>query len=141
MNRRRMLTLLAGVPVVGPLASKMVQDEKMAALISPREAQGLLQGVQPTMPGNVEAEPERFKWAMNFPWFKAAQESLLYEENKHVWALDPDLAAMKSFSMNAKICFQRQRNVQKALDYKMGESVYHKMSNLWKRLPSFLLPK
>lgn len=46
---------------------------------------------------------------------RAELEAIVYEENRHVWVLDHDLAANRSMSLAAKFTFQRQRNVQRAI--------------------------
>jgi len=41
--------------------------------------------------------------ALRLPWVRAEATSLLYEQNRHVYALDADLAVLRSFSLAAKI--------------------------------------
>lgn len=43
-------------------------------------------------------------------------ESILYEQYRHIGAFDPDLASNRSYSFAAKIAYQRQRLVARALD-------------------------
>lgn len=43
-------------------------------------------------------------------------ESILYRRYRNVYQLDPDLACNKSFSMAAKLAYQRQRLVENELD-------------------------
>jgi len=43
-------------------------------------------------------------------------ESIYFERERGVSSIDPDIAAYRSFSLNAKIAFQRQRNVQRQID-------------------------
>ena len=42
--------------------------------------------------------------------------SILFEENKIVGAIDHDLASKRSFSLAAKVTFQRQRNVERRIE-------------------------
>lgn len=51
-------------------------------------------------------------------------ESLSFENNRFVSRIDPDIAVMRSFSLNAKICFQRQRNVALDMQEKSGAWKY-----------------
>lgn len=57
---------------------------------------------------NTEAMLTR---AVNIPGLREKVESYFFENNRCVSRIDPDLAVLRSFSLNAKIAFQRQRNV------------------------------
>jgi hypothetical protein len=63
----------------------------------------------------AEANHENRKLALNFPDIRAEYESVLYDAYRNVYRLDPDLAIKKSFSLSAKITYQRQRNVASAM--------------------------
>jgi hypothetical protein len=54
--------------------------------------------------------------AFKNPQAKAEIESEFYRQNKYIDRLDPDLENKKSFSIAAKIAFQRQRIVADAMD-------------------------
>lgn len=58
---------------------------------------------------------EQMQEALRFPQAREVVTHLLYEEERLVGRIDPDLAVMRSFSLNAKIAFQRQRNVERRL--------------------------
>ncbi|MGE0751839.1 MAG: hypothetical protein AB7F39_06740 [Variibacter sp.] len=57
---------------------------------------------------------------LELPAYRDKLTSLLYEENRVVNRIDPDLAVLKSFSLAAKIAFQRQRDVERQLAYQYG---------------------
>lgn len=65
-----------------------------------------------SQPGQTEA----FVRALNMPGLRSQLESYYFESNKTVNRIDPDLAVLRSFSLNAKIAFQRQRNVAAELE-------------------------
>lgn len=48
--------------------------------------------------------------------FRPEFESLIYQQKKRVGLIDADISVHKSFSMNAMIAFQRQRNVASEMD-------------------------
>jgi len=60
-------------------------------------------------------------------------------ENKHVYSLDPDLAALRSFSMNVKIATQRQRNIERELDRLRYQSTYQAHVEKFRRRHGFWL--
>jgi len=48
----------------------------------------------------------------------------IIRENRNVYTLDPDLAALRSFSMNVKIVTQRQRNIEREIARLRFQSTY-----------------
>jgi hypothetical protein len=135
MNRRGVLRMLGLGGAAAPIAAKQMADD-MA---------GRLSGMAIDMPGyelagggaapsasNEWATQSDFKSAFLNHVLRRQVEELLYEEEYRVGRIDPDIAVLRSFSLNAKITFQRQRNV--ALRKKIlqeGES--------WKRLNKLAL--
>lgn len=107
MNRRGLLRSLAALPAALSVVSQRVGVD--------------LGGPIPTARGMpAEAPPPTY----NGRWqevirsslvARAEYESLLYERFRTIGYIDPDLAVYRSFSLAAKICFQRQREVQRAL--------------------------
>lgn len=53
--------------------------------------------------------------------------SFLFEKNRQVQYIDPDIACLRSFSLNAKIAFQRARNVERQFQAEITESVWTRM--------------
>lgn len=70
--------------------------------------------------------------ALDTPERRAELEAILYEEHRSVHNLDPDLAANRSFSLAAKVCYQRQRNVQRAIEYTVKENSPWEQVRSWK---------
>ena len=48
--------------------------------------------------------------------FRELVEEAAYQNNRHVSYIDHDLASKRSFSLAAKVTFQRQRNVAREVD-------------------------
>lgn len=122
IGRRSVMRLLAGAPFVGKLAAENAALALMQPIPAapPMASRGLMQGMQdvgqaPTNPAlpMVTQEMRRtiFKAALGIKDVNAEYDSLLYTRNRMVLYLDPDLAANKSYSLAAKIVYQRQRNV------------------------------
>lgn len=60
--------------------------------------------------------------ALATPALRAEIEAILYDQHRTVHALDHDLASNRSYSLAAKICYQRQRNVARALECQVMEA-------------------
>ena len=91
----------------------------------------------PSIPSGRVHEPLMTKEAamrliLNRKGVRNEFESALYESHYHVQRIDPDLAALKSFSQMAKVTFQRQRLVAQAMKVAEDEdaSYYHKINNV-----------
>lgn len=143
-TRRRMLSIIAGVPIVGPLASKLALDQNAMNLMSPTQGSLLSQGLGSDgsgsqMPSPISNASKNYKAAFNIPWFKDEVESIIYEEQHHVYRLDADLAGLRSLSLAAKITFQRQRNVKQQIEgrYNLKESTWDRLNKLFHRLTPF----
>lgn len=142
-TRRRMLSIIAGVPIVGPLATKLALDQQTMLTT------GIAQSVGQTSWGmygqpqggqtpNI-SRPLNYPAMFNVPWFKSEVESVFYEEHRRVSFIDHDIACLRSLSMSAKIAFQRQRNVKNAMNdkYNLVETNYQKLDKAFKRLNPF----
>lgn len=123
-SRRKFLGMLS----TSPIAAKTAADEAI----------GKLSGISPSV-GYANQAPrlaETQRWecitALKNTLLRDQITRMLYEQHKWVSYIDPDLAAYKSFSLNAKITFQRQRNVQKELDQMQYGWVWERITNLIK---------
>ena len=67
------------------------------------------------IPNNGKRTPKDFARAFLDPKFRSAMEEASFRSNRHVSCIDHDLASKKSFSLAAKITYQRQRNVEREL--------------------------
>jgi hypothetical protein len=139
MNRRNVLSLLGSLPVVGPklapqLAQKLADDNK-AALLGGVRASGL--GPPPT-PLEGQGHYTQRQLALQLPWVRDELRSLFYERHHTISYLDPDLAVLKSVSLSAKICYQRQRNVEREINEFVTVPIWHRMSTLLDKIRSLL---
>lgn len=124
-SRRRILSFIGAAPLGG-----LVSAESAAVKLSGLAM--LPNGKADPSPDTVDATADQCAAAMRNKLLRRQIESMLYEQEKRVCCIDPDIAVMRSFSLSAKVTFQRQRNVEKrmedmALDYP------------WRRLNRFIL--
>lgn len=146
-NRRRFLQVIGLAPVAGPLAAKAAADKTIA------EAAGVgLSGLGAPFgflgnPSYGEPQPSPglkhldFRVAMRIPAVRRQIEEAMYEQERVVLRIDPDLAALRSFSLNAKITFQRQRNVAREMDLLQNQYAWHRIQNAVRRFVGMeLLP-
>src|SRR5690606_32050285 len=112
-TRRGFLKLMAAAP----LAKHAVEEEATRALtgIGSTGHMHVARGVAPSLGGGVIQHGDVAKALLNST-FRAELESIAYATNKQVNFLDVDLATKKSFSLAAKVTFQRQRNVQREIE-------------------------
>lgn len=77
--------------------------------------------------------------AIQKPETRREIEAILYEDHRQVFALDPDLLYNRSISPAAKIVFQRQRLVARALDYEISqkETTWNRLRN---KIQNILFP-
>lgn len=65
-------------------------------------------------------------------------ETILYENHRTVHGLDHDIAANRSWSLAAKLCYQRQRNVARDIEHTMMDQNPWQRARDWKdRVLSF----
>jgi hypothetical protein len=133
MDRRSILRLFASTPVAAPMAAKALNDQLVGDLAGVK-ASGLSDAGAPSgYATSGDPTPDQVKAALGSPPLRGRVVSALYEEERRVFALDPDLAALRSFSLNAKIVFQRQRNVERRL------AEMQTTEPLWRRAVSIIL--
>lgn len=84
--------------------------------------------------GVPAAEFERTRRALSNPVNREAARSLLFEQNRYIHRLDHDLASKRSFSLAAKITFQRQRVVERDLADRCGPSAWLRWDRFMSRL-------
>jgi hypothetical protein len=79
------------------------------------------QGQAGQLLGFQKLRQEAFKRAVALPQWRGEIESILYQQYRQIGNIDPDIAVMRSFSLSAKIAFQRQRVVARALKHDVME--------------------
>lgn len=121
-SRRNILALIG----VAPLATKEALEDKAMRLA------GIQQGGNAAsygVPGVInDPTKQQMVSALRIPSVREEMRSLLFEEVKYVNAIDHDLASKRSFSLAAKIAFQRQRLVERRLEEMQGEYIWHKIN-------------
>lgn len=129
MSSRRSFLRLMGL---SPIAAKAAADKAIADLsgtnlsgmaFTPPEYgntgwQSLSSGAKASGPfdAGIETHAGRSKLlrlACKIPKLAQEFEAELYEKHRYVGSLDTDIAIKQSFSLAAKITFQRQRNVER----------------------------
>lgn len=134
VGRRSFLRLFAA----SPLAAKAARDEVIGNLtgMAANGIAGLGHGGNPSAPygspssiGDVAPDVRRSRL---MDWFRRSalpdwEVERIKRDLLHVYALDPDIAALRSFSMNVKIGIQRERNIERHIEGLKGQSAYEQM--------------
>jgi hypothetical protein len=146
MNRRRFFGAIAAAPA----AAKVAADQAVAELARAQLPGGAILGGSGGLYGGnagVYGAPmamQQFDGAsamrrlLSDPQALAEYRSLLFERNRTISQIDPDIACHRSFSLNAKIAFQRQRNVERELQEQEGGPWWHKFEALQKKFVGWL---
>ncbi len=69
-------------------------------------------------------EWKAMRLAMLDPDIKAIMMDALWNQHREIHKIDPDIEVLRSFSPMAKIAFQRQRNVQRAIEQSTNEPLH-----------------
>lgn len=80
---------------------------------------------------SIDARRRIIQRVLRIPKLRGELESILYEDQRHVGYIDPDLAAKRSFSLAAKVTFQRQRNVERALQNQVYQDSPYQQVERW----------
>ena len=120
-TRRRFFSVMG----VSPLAAKAVADKAIAD-ISGVSVSGLTTNGPPLADGG-QLSASQYRIALSNPTLRCAIEGMLYEEERKVYQIDSDMASKKSWSLNAKVAFQRQRNVEARIKYMSEEYAWNRV--------------
>lgn len=121
LGRRGFLQRLGVGLVAAPAAAKQIVD-KAAADLAGVSVSGVSWGNPgpPSAHGTAGAPPIDPRKALRSLLSNAALReeyiAAMYERNRHVGSLDLDLATKRSFSLAAKVTYQRQRNVERQIE-------------------------
>lgn len=112
-TRRNILALIGMAPTTA-IGMKRALDARTLGLAAGGD--GIPRGGQP-ISGADERTPDQMQTraALQIPASRAQIRSILYEEQRGLNWLEPDLACLHSMSVNARLCYQRQRNVERRL--------------------------
>lgn len=114
MNRRGLLGAIAALPIAGKAAADAAVAELARVRLPAVTPLAGSYGVESAAIG--EPTKEQYRFLLSQPDVRKFVESTIFDSERHVSSIDPDLACMKSFSLNAKIAFQRQRNVERHIE-------------------------
>jgi hypothetical protein len=133
IGRRQAIQALGIGVLAAPAAARDIASNAISGV---NMGYGLVGGTQA---GNILGEGmpmwQRARTALADKDTLAAVRSVLFEQNKVVTHLDADLATKRSFSLAAKIAYQRERNVQAEID---RMSLDHMMAHPWSIMETFL---
>jgi hypothetical protein len=118
LGRRKFLGLFGVGAMAGPAAAKQLIESATAKTAGIASIGSVpLEYPQPTAsnchPGDG---PKALRLIRSLPGLYDDYESAVFERERLVRWLDPDIAAKRSFSLAAKIAYQRQRNVAREID-------------------------
>lgn len=105
-TRRRFFGFLGTAPLAARAAAEKTASDISGVWLNPP---GYGQG---TPASQAQLPPDQIRSALLNLRTKRMVEEILYEEERNISRIDPDLAVLRSFSLNAKVTFQRQRNVE-----------------------------
>jgi hypothetical protein len=63
---------------------------------------------------------------MSIPEYRALLHERAFNQYRHVTHIDPDIDCIRSYSLMAKVTFQRQRNIDRHLEAMMEEPDYER---------------
>jgi hypothetical protein len=125
VTRRSAASLLAALPVVGGAAAKAIAGQ----MPPPNPSGAYLQGDKASQGTAAPIGPKMQEWqamrlAMLDPDIKRMLTDAAYAQHRVVTSIDPDIEVLRSLSPMAKITFQRQRNVAKAIRESTEEPIW-----------------
>ena len=145
-NRRSFLKLIRFAPTA-PLAAKAAADAHIAKMagvaldVAPAHAYGA-SGVAPQPMGSAEWERTQIAAADYVKLFGLPEfvRENMWRNSQYVGALDPDLAAKRSWSMSVKIAEQRQRNFKRNMEQLQYNAWHSKGKSAFKAISGFDWP-
>lgn len=145
LGRRRVLSLLGIGAASAPLAAKAAADAQMGALTSLAgyEVPPLAAGVEIAtsgIPSDAKAYISMSNYLKVFGKLPQHIDHDVRERAKRVSYLDPDIAALKSFSMAAKIQWQRERNYDREVERYKNMGWYETMQDSFQKVAGFRWP-
>lgn len=123
IGRRSLLRALGVAPLAARAAAEKAAASLAAVQMGVGEAHSGLPSAAPQSAGGyaVFKRSSILELALRTQADRDEIESLYYRA-AYVAALDPDLAGKRSWSLAAKITFQRQRNVKRMMEQEMDRS-------------------
>jgi hypothetical protein len=144
LGRRAFLTRLgigaAAAPVVARQALEAASGQLAGVTMAPARPPDHPPSGKGGAPQVGTDTPRALKKLWQVPALRDEYESLMFERNQRVGYIDLDLATKRSFSLAAKVAYQRQRNVARDIADDMvtwEEGRWGKTAALLKRAVGF----
>lgn len=126
-TRRKALAFLGIGAATAPLAAKEAAEAKVCELASIGVGRAKIYGISQS---TEDPTAEQYNLAFQVPGVRDELRSLFFEYERDVGSIDWDLASKKSFSLAAKITYQRQRNVERAIAKARGKQTWKLIDQL-----------
>lgn len=132
LGRRAFLRVAA----LSPLAAKKAAETTAAELSGTITAgHGNWHGSGAGVPSNApDVTKDTWRKLLSNAAQRAEAESVMFEDERKVGFIDPDIACARSYSLNAKIAYQRQRNVERRLQQLQNEWPWQKLEGIGRRI-------
>lgn len=141
MNRRKILGLFATAPITAPLAAKELVEKSQLAEMGIKAALHNDAGAFPPSgfpygPASASSDDPYalVSKALKIPGIRDKIKDIILPDLMNVYALDSDIANKRSFSLAAKITFQRQRNIERYLD----SLERNNLNGFWPKITDFV---
>lgn len=138
-TRRKFFGLMAAAPIAGRAAAQELASQQIGINLANNIGQQAGLGRVNASTGLVSYGPPQLqiKDALNNPLTRHLYESMVFEQERRVHAVDPDIAVHRSTSLAAKIVYQRQRNVARHFEGIQGEPVWSRMESFFRKTLGF----
>jgi hypothetical protein len=143
LGRRAFLTRLGIGAAAAPAMARQALEAASGRACGRDDGAGAPTGLSPAerrRSGLGNDTPRALKKLWQVPALRDEYESLMFERNQRVGYIDLDLATKRSFSLAAKVAYQRQRNVARDIADDMvtwEEGRWGKTAALLKRAVGF----
>lgn len=131
MNRRGFMRALGMGAAAAPIAGKQIAEEAAAKLAGVYTGGGISSaGLSAAPQSSDDPSPEAYRFSLKIPHVREEVERMLFQQERLVGYIDPDIAVMRSVSLSAKICYQRKRNVERRMEELQNEWPWQRLRKL-----------
>jgi hypothetical protein len=130
IGRRKFFQVFTAAPLVAKQAAEQVAGRLAGMADLDMPGFGVPRGSAPS--SSAEPSTTDFQRAFLDRALRPQLERLIYEEERYIGRIDPDLAVLRSFSLSAKIAFQRQKNVALRIEQMQQEWPWQRLNKLVK---------
>lgn len=135
IGRRSFLKVMGIGTAAAPLAAKAAAEQEIANLTQLRGqyTAALAPGTSVAVQSMSDGPAGLLPYVRQFG-FPAHIDQFMRDQSRQVFALDPDIACKKSWSLNVKIQTQRERNYQSQVDNYFNRGKWAKAQAQFKSL-------